>query len=180
MTTKDCLYCHNAFDAYHPNRQKYCSQNCRQSSIKRPTKKKPCGNCGISFRPLSNGAKFCSIECRDVAYKSTKQTKARVRRLKKYSLTQQDYEYLLIKYDNTCAICHQPEKKMINGKLRRLAVDHCHTSGVVRGLLCFQCNVGLSNFNDNWILLDNASEYLAQQDPKCRINKTMGNRNDNT
>ena len=176
MTTKPCVFCHKLFVPYQQNWQKYCSKDCVSLSKKRHRKKVSCGNCGIIFQPLSNSAKFCSLECRDVAYEPTKDTKSRISKLKKYGLNPESYQSLLVKYDNTGAICHQPEKKMINGKLRRLAVDHCHISGVVRGLLCFQCNVGLSNFNDNWILLDNASEYLAQQDPKCGINKKIGNR----
>ena len=43
---------------------------------------------------------------------------------------------------------------------RNLCVDHCHTTGKVRGLLCDNCNVGLGRFKDNITLLEKAIKYL--------------------
>lgn len=50
------------------------------------------------------------------------------------SLTVAQYDDLLKKQDGKCAICRKPPKRM------RLAVDHDHKTGKVRGLLCFYCN----------------------------------------
>jgi hypothetical protein len=59
----------------------------------------------------------------------------RARRYKKqYDITIDDYELMLAFQDGVCAICGRPPKKM------RLAVDHDHKTGEVRGLLCFICN----------------------------------------
>lgn len=58
--------------------------------------------------------------------------------------------------DYACAICGKPEED--NGKM--LAVDHCHTSGRIRGLLCSKCNTGLGHFDDNTETMKKAIEYL--------------------
>lgn len=56
-----------------------------------------------------------------------------------YSITAQEYNFLFEKQQGCCDICgtHQTELK------RRLAVDHCHTTGSIRGLLCTSCNTHL-------------------------------------
>lgn len=52
--------------------------------------------------------------------------------------------YKLIKsQNNLCAICNRPETKKQKGKIRALAIDHCHKTQKVRGLLCFDCNTTL-------------------------------------
>ena len=60
------------------------------------------------------------------------------------------------KQNGLCAICKQPEL----GRL--LSVDHCHSTGQVRALLCLKCNVGLGNFGDDQNLLLQAAEYLRR------------------
>lgn len=67
------------------------------------------------------------------------------------------YEELLAKQEGVCAVCRRKER--IAG--RRLAVDHCHKTGAVRGLLCQACNTGLGKFEDNPVLLARAAQYLG-------------------
>lgn len=78
--------------------------------------------------------------------------------LKKYNLSKEEYNKLFYKQKGCCAICkkHQSEIK------RKLAVDHCHETGRVRGLLCFTCNVGLGHFKDNENILQLAIAYLRK------------------
>lgn len=67
---------------------------------------------------------------------------------------------LLIKNHNgLCDICGI-EKLGYSG--RRLAIDHDHKTGLVRGMLCQKCNIGLGNFNDNPELLEKAMKYLSR------------------
>ena len=79
----------------------------------------------------------------------------------KYGLTLEQYNSLLKKQNHVCAICNLPEtSKHTNGTLKNLAVDHCHTTKEIRGLLCDNCNRGLGYFKDNAKSLKTAIEYL--------------------
>ncbi|CAB4127732.1 Recombination endonuclease VII [uncultured Caudovirales phage] len=85
------------------------------------------------------------------------------RRLKRlFGLSQNEYDAMIIAQDNKCAICKNSEMLMDNKQLdiRKLAVDHCHVTNKVRGLLCFNCNIGLGKFKDSIDELQNAIDYL--------------------
>jgi len=69
-----------------------------------------------------------------------------------YDLTPEQYEKLIIDQGNKCAICKEPPIKFY--------VDHCHTNGHVRGLLCRHCNSLLGMAKDNIMTLQNAIGYL--------------------
>lgn len=72
-----------------------------------------------------------------------------------------DYENLLSRQNNKCAICKlQETAKHQNGKTKRLAIDHFHENGKVRGLLCGKCNTAIGLFNDSIRLLESAIKYL--------------------
>lgn len=75
---------------------------------------------------------------------------------KQYGITLAEYDELLKDQNYKCAICGNEDE--VEG--RRLAIDHCHSQGHVRGLLCGKCNRGLGLFNDNPELLNNAIGYL--------------------
>lgn len=76
--------------------------------------------------------------------------------LKKYGITIEQYEKMEKSQKGVCAIC----KKSEPNKYKKLAVDHCHKTGKVRGLLCSKCNNGLGKFDDNVALLTKAIKYL--------------------
>lgn len=71
-----------------------------------------------------------------------------------FNLTPDDYETLLRAQGGVCYICRQPPKS------RRLAVDHDHHTGLIRGLLCSFCNRAISVFRDNEERLQRAVDYL--------------------
>ena len=75
-----------------------------------------------------------------------------------YSLSSQEYDTLYSK--EGCFICGSKEYIGVYGKVKELSVDHCHTTGKVRGLLCQSCNVGLGAFKDNPESLRKAVNYL--------------------
>lgn len=60
-----------------------------------------------------------------------------------------------------CAICHSDEAKGRGA----FHIDHCHTTGVIRGLLCTTCNTGLGKFHDSSALLREAIDYLKRHQP---------------
>lgn len=70
-------------------------------------------------------------------------------------LTRAEYDGLLRAQDGVCAICGW---ECSSG--RRLAVDHDHRTGKVRGLLCTKCNMGIGMFWDETDLLHKAADYL--------------------
>ena len=73
----------------------------------------------------------------------------------KYGLELETVQMLLEHQDGRCAICRVHID--FGGTLH---VDHCHTSGALRGLLCRQCNWGLGHFRDDVEILTNAIRYL--------------------
>jgi Recombination endonuclease VII len=76
-------------------------------------------------------------------------------RLKKiYGISLDDYNEILAKQGDGCAICGTSLNHSGH-------VDHCHTTGMVRGVLCSQCNTAIGKFKDDIELLDNAIAYLT-------------------
>lgn len=82
-------------------------------------------------------------------------------RLKKYGLSVGGYDDLLTTQGGKCAVCRVPASLC----KRRLAVDHCHATGRVRGLLCPNCNNGLGRFKDSAERLRAAAAYLEACEP---------------
>ncbi len=102
-----------------------------------------------------DGRRRCRA-CRDLASKSHE--KRRPRYLRKYGLTPESYDALLVEQGGRCAICQALPTA------RALAVDHDHETGAVRGLLCTSCNVRLAALDDRgW--QSRAEVYLGRTEP---------------
>jgi Recombination endonuclease VII len=88
-------------------------------------------------------------------------------RLRKFSLSLEDYELLLKQQDGRCAVCsYFPE----TGEVLRVDHDHRCCPGndyscgkCIRGLLCDWCNLGLGNWLDDPVLLESAARYLRKE-----------------
>lgn len=74
-------------------------------------------------------------------------------KLKQYGLTQESYDHLHIRQGGVCAICQQETT---------LVIDHDHSTGKVRGLLCNSCNLALGLLKENY---RDASRYLMKHHP---------------
>lgn len=85
--------------------------------------------------------------CKDCAY-SWKLTKV-------YGITLAQYNEMLVDQNYCCSICAEPQRDS-----KRLAVDHDHDTGRVRGLLCHECNLMLGKARDNPDLLRAGATYL--------------------
>lgn len=89
-----------------------------------------------------------------------------------HGLTINEYELLIEKYNNLCAVCGLPERRIgRDGKtITPLCVDHCHQceekgKHVIRGLLCHACNSSMGKLKDNIQTLKNIISYLEKH--KC-------------
>ncbi len=72
-----------------------------------------------------------------------------------YKMLTGQYRQLLSEQHNRCKLC-----KVTFSETKRPCVDHNHTTGKIRGLLCSKCNRGLGCFNDNIETFEAAVEYL--------------------
>jgi hypothetical protein len=84
---------------------------------------------------------------------------------KSYGISFEDYQNLSDEQGGVCAICGNTEQAVRNNSNvpRNLAVDHSHTSGKVRGLLCTHCNQGIGNFRENPEFMAKAISYLLRR-----------------
>ena len=89
--------------------------------------------------------------------------------LKKFGINYDQYNRILEDQNNVCAICNNLDR---NG--RSLAVDHCHTTNKVRGLLCTDCNTALGLFKDNKDLLSSAIMYLNKDFIVPEVGDSLG------
>jgi len=76
--------------------------------------------------------------------------------MRSFGITLEEYNVMLKSQENVCKICGNTEPYNSS-----LAVDHCHSTGKVRGLLCSNCNRGLGFMQDSKVLLANAISYLS-------------------
>lgn len=103
--------------------------------------------------------KECTRKQRNDYYRTPEGYKKKIEKSwkdKGISMTLALYNEMLDKQAGGCAICGATKNK--NGTA--LCVDHCHASGVIRGILCHNCNVSLGRFNDSVSLMKKAIAYL--------------------
>lgn len=96
--------------------------------------------------------------------------------LRKYGISLEEYHALLEQQGGVCAICGRKESAVDSRwkKLRSLAVDHCHSNGHVRGLLCQKCNHGLGHFRDMPEVMIEAAYYLLEDRGNARRHNRRG------
>jgi len=78
--------------------------------------------------------------------------------LKRYGLTEETYSQLFEGQGRACAVCRGDTP----GSTKGWHVDHCHTTGKTRGILCNHCNLMLGYAKDSKATLTNAVEYLRK------------------
>lgn len=133
---------------------------------------KYCGGCGFikpvtEFGRHKNKPDGMQTQCKECIKKARQKwakenpEKRRARKLRsKYGLTTEAYNDMLKGQGGKCKICGSKDPR--NASYKYLVVDHCHTTGSVRGLLCDYCNVGLGRFEDDIERLKNAIKYLEK------------------
>lgn len=132
---------------------------------------------------ISGYCRACDVEITAIAfgrtpgaYRATQQRNAewsaanpgkmprhvRASMLRRYGLTMEQYDAMLARQGGICAACSRPETRRINGIVTRLAVDHCHATGKVRGLLCANCNTAVGHLRDDPQAAYGVARYLER------------------
>lgn len=124
---------------------------------------KQCARCKEMLTPGSFGTHAWCRRCcseynksRPRPYRSTPAETRRRNLKKKFGITPEQYDDLLTKQGGKCAICGTTS----NFTFKNLCVDHDHKTGLVRGLLCLNCNTALGQLKDSTDLLLKAVDYL--------------------
>ena len=101
-------------------------------------------NTGYYTKPNGKTRRVCRQCNKNNAY---------VQRIKRYGITVEQYGQMLTEQNTRCPLCSSEFD-------REPHIDHCHSSGKVRGLLCFNCNTMLGSAKDNVETLRKAISYL--------------------
>jgi hypothetical protein len=81
--------------------------------------------------------------------------------LRNYGITAEQKQQMIEQQNNSCAICQNKFKDK-----KSAHVDHCHTTGKVRSILCSGCNTGLGLFKESQMYLKSALLYLKKYNSK--------------
>jgi hypothetical protein len=121
---------------------------------------------------LSSSCKPCDLERKSGQKRSAwyrlpeeSRAKSRDKQLRKnFGISAVEYDAMFQNQEGLCAICGQSETYIHHAtqKPARLAVDHDHSTGKVRALLCGNCNKGLGCLKDDVSLLEKAIQYLKE------------------
>ena len=89
----------------------------------------------------------------------------RARNLKKrFSMSIDEYNIIFLSQKGKCAICEKAETTQdVNQNVKWLSVDHNHSNGNIRGLLCNACNTGIGKLGDSIKVLKSAVKYLEER-----------------
>lgn len=79
---------------------------------------------------------------------------------KSYKITIEEYNSMLEEQKECCKICNTHISSLKDSRKKNFCVDHCHSTGKIRGLLCDSCNKAIGFFNDDISLLEKAIIYL--------------------
>jgi hypothetical protein len=115
----------------------------------------PCKNGHVAERWNYNG--MCVVCKRESDRQSNLSAGKRYNVRVKYGLTMEQVNTMSDAQHNKCAICE--DKFDTNYKTQ---IDHCHSTGKVRGLLCINCNWLIGKARDNPVILRNAANYLEK------------------
>lgn len=126
-----------------------------------------CSKCGGQYAKLIKGSRQCQPcrtarhreYCKRVDYDKKRywknpQAERERHTIRKYKVTQADYDAMVKNQKGVCAICKRKQEKALD-------IDHCHEIGAVRELLCSNCNRMLGYAKDNCQTLRSAINYLV-------------------
>lgn len=117
-----------------------------------------CKYCGETFDGTPHH-RYCSETCQKMRKKEAG-INFQIQIKHRYGLTLEQYEQIVANQDGKCAICRVDNSQSF-GK-EKLCIDHSHSTGKVRGILCHKCNLILGFANDDPTLLRAAVDYLER------------------
>ena len=132
--------------------------------------RKKCTKCG-KVKPLDqfyrratrpDGHESCCKACYEATWRPKQRKVWRCQAVRRYGLTQEAYDRQYAKQHGLCAMCEQPETMQTGETVWMLSVDHSHTTGKVRELLCNTCNRLLGLCGDDIQRLRQAIAYLRR------------------
>lgn len=165
LPLKPCDECGNEFIPYRAN-TRFCSRRCQwnchtKEKVRRVVGDfRPCHKCGtaVAWRAGKPVCEDCKVNPR-----ANSAEKERRRRLRSYGLTEHGYAAMVAAQQGRCAICGTTDPVVVrrNGRhVRDWAIDHCHDTGQVRGLLCQACNLAIGQMGDDPRRLRSAADYI--------------------
>jgi hypothetical protein len=159
-----CPQCDNPFTRVRTQGQPrvYCSRKCTMAAaedrrLARATALGP-RHCPCGTEVMTPVGKPVCPDCRKDP-RPDAQVRERTRTLRAYGLTQADWDALIERQGNRCAVCRTDKP---GGRGERWHIDHDHVTGRTRGLLCHQCNVGIGNLRDDPEIIKAAARYVTE------------------
>lgn len=120
-------------------------------------KDKECRWCKVEFSPKAPSEHYCCDDCKN--FSAQNKYLMRV-----YKISFEEYEKMYVEQNGLCKICNREGFLMDERRHKmKLVVDHCHQTGVVRGLLCHNCNRALGLLGDDIERFERAIGYLKVQ-----------------
>lgn len=135
--------------------RKYCSQTCYRTAgpKSRHYSERECDHCGSAYLPLGAKQRYCWTCLGGVVaqYPNGTRRYRATRLLKEYGMSAPEWDVLYAHHGGSCWLCRDRQAAV---------VDHDHSTGRVRGLLCSPCNTRLHHdVNEEWLM--RAVEYLC-------------------
>ena len=151
-----------------------CCRPCERKNRSSSNPKKWCPLCELwkekqffnKSKSRSDGLCAFCVECgrakqRDIHKKDPDLMRSR-HFARTYGISIEEYNALFQSQKGLCLICERPESGYFRGEPKRLAIDHCHETGKVRGLLCSNCNRGIGFFQEDKKRMLSAIQYLEK------------------
>lgn len=158
-TTKTCNACGELKRIDEFNRRKRGSESrsavCKQCAYEKQ-RHRYVTNPEVRVRAIAQAA----------AYAEVNRDRIRAKNLSRYNITPAIYDSMFDEQNGCCAICSRAGHRLgLGGEANRhnvLCVDHDHSTGAVRGLLCMRCNRAIGMLGDSHEVLKSAISYLMQ------------------
>lgn len=153
LPSRLCRVCSAGFTPSQIGSQVYCSRGCRVEGSRIRLKERYQQEPGLAERTRER-----SRQWRERNPGWAKENDLRKHLLRKFQITLEEFRAIESAQDGRCAICRRAPGEGIDAK--RLAVDHNHDSGAIRGLLCRHCNTGIGLFREDAGVMDRAAYYV--------------------